>query len=176
MSYFAFACLRGIETSADRSARSALTRNIRAGLGASSPSLGDAASSQCCSYGSKAAFHRPWKSGKLKESDHAYNKTCLSNSLAQPILHLMTLWQVQVTKNYLIICNRQQVLACFATQALPIFLDRLMDPIAAVIVSVTVVLLFGKSAAVFSICEVASNKGCTCLRSALCSLSKTIES
>ena len=29
-------------------------------------------------------------------------------------------------------------------QALPIFLDRLMDPISAVIVSVTVVLLFGE--------------------------------
>lgn len=42
-------------------------------------------------------------------------------------------------------CSRSHVFELLAVQALPIFLDRLADPITAVLLSITVVLIFGKA-------------------------------
>ena len=40
--------------------------------------------------------------------------------------------------------SQAYMLRVFALQALPLFLDRLADPVTAVLVSVVVVLIFGK--------------------------------
>lgn len=45
------------------------------------------------------------------------------------------------------------ILPMIEMQALPIFLDRLVDPVTAVVLSVTVVLFFGKPSSLMLCCQ-----------------------
>jgi hypothetical protein len=57
----------------------------------------------------------------------------------------ITAWQENLSKCFVFLVKlAHSAQLCVMVQALPIFLDRLADPITAVLISITVVLIFGK--------------------------------